>query len=149
MAFLTTTFVAAGRALGGQEAALIAFGVALAAHAVSYRFGDQIVLRMYRVKEIDTDEAPRLYRIVQQLTFPEQMPMPKLFLIPRDSPHAFATGRDDEHAAVAVSVKMLQAPDETEIRSVLERELSRVKNRDRLVGAVASVLAGAIPVLAN
>lgn len=173
MVLLTTILVTAGGALGGAEGALITFIFALVMHGISYWFGDKIVLRMYGVKEIQPDEAPWLYRIVQELTFRAQMPMPKLYLIPQDAPNAFAaiamtvfaefilhlipkdtlnvfaTGRDERHAAVAVAEGILQIMDEAELRGVLAHELFHIKNRDLLVATTAATMAGAIAMLAN
>lgn len=173
MALLTAILVTAGGTLGGEEGALIAFTFALVMHGVSYWFSDKIVLRMYGAKEIQPDEAPWLYRIVQELTFRAQMPMPKLFWIPQDAPNAFAAiamtvfaefilhlipqntlnvfaaGRDEKHAAVAVTEGILLTMDEAELRVVLAHELSRIKNRDLLVGTIAATMAGAISMMAN
>ena len=149
MSLLTVIAVTAGSGLGGKEGALIAFIFALIIHGISYWYGDKVVLRAYGAKEIQPDEAPRLYRIVQELTCRAQMPMPKLYLISRNTPIAFAAGRDEKHAAAAVTKDMLQFLDEAELRSVLARDLSRIKNRDRLVGTIAAAVTGVISMLAN
>ena len=148
MAFLTVNVVAAGRALGGEEGALIAFTLASIMHGISYWYGDTIVLRLYGAKEIRPDEAPCLYRIVQELTFQAQMPMPKFYLLPQNTPTAFARGRDEKHAAVAATDN-IQILDAAKLRSVIARELSRIKNRHRLIGTIAASATGAISVLAN
>lgn len=118
-------------------------------NGVAYWFSDKIVLRMYGAKEITLEEAPELYRIVQDLTLRARMPMPKLYVIPQEAPNAFATGRDEKHAAVAVTEGILQILDEGELRGVLAHELSHVKNRDMLIGTIAATMAGAIAMLAN
>ena len=127
----------------------MAFFFALAMNGVSYWFSDKIVLRMYGAKEISTDKAPTLHRIIRDLTLRAQMPMPKLYLIPQEAPNAFATGRDEKHAAVAVTEGILRNLDERELRGVLAHELSHIKNRDILIGTIAATMAGAISMLAN
>jgi heat shock protein HtpX len=128
---------------------VIAFLFALIMNGVSYWFSDKIVLRMYGAKEITQGEAPDLHRIVQELALRAKMPMPKLYLIPQETPNAFATGRDENHAAVAVTEGILRILDEAELRGVLAHELSHIKNRDILVGTIAATMAGAISMLAN
>lgn len=128
---------------------MIAFLFALVMNGVSYWFSDKIVLRMYGAKEIGPQEAPTVYRIVQDLALQAQMPMPKLYVIPQETPNAFATGRNKDHAAVAVTEGILRILDEAELRGVLAHELSHVKNRDILVGTIAATMAGAISMLAN
>jgi heat shock protein HtpX len=149
MALLTVLLVTAGGFLGGEGGMMIAFLFALAMNGVSYWFSDKIVLRIYGAKEIGPDNFPKLHRIVQELALRAQMPMPKLYLIPQEAPNAFATGRDEKHAAVAVTEGILRILDEAELRGVLAHELSHVKNRDILVGTIAATMAGAISMLAN
>jgi heat shock protein HtpX len=149
MAVLTVLLVFAGGALGGEGGMAIAFAFALVMNGVSYWFSDKIVLRMYGAKEINADEALALHRIIRDLTLRAQMPMPKLYLIPQEAPNAFATGRDEKHAAVAVTDGILRILDERELRGVLAHELSHIKNRDILVGTIAATMAGAISMLAN
>lgn len=128
---------------------MMAFIFAVIMNGVSYWFSDKIVLRMYGAKEISADEAPTLHRIIRDLTLRAQMPMPKLYLIPQEAPNAFATGRDEKHAAVAVTDGILRILDERELRGVLAHELSHIKNRDILIGTIAATMAGAISMLAN
>jgi len=149
MALLTVLLVTAGGAMGGEGGMMLAFLFALVMNGVSYWFSDKIVLRMYGAKEIGTDKAPALHRIIRDLTLRAQMPMPKLYLIPQEAPNAFATGRDEKHAAVAVTEGILRILDEAELRGVLAHELSHIKNRDILVGTIAATMAGAISMLAN
>jgi len=149
MALLTVLLVTAGGAFGGGGGMVIAFLFALVMNGVSYWFSDKIVLRMYGAKEISAAEAPTLDRIIRDLTLRAQMPMPKLYLIPQEAPNAFATGRDEKHAAVAVTEGILRILDEAELRGVLAHELSHIKNRDILVGTIAATMAGAISMLAN
>lgn len=149
MALLTVLLVTAGGALGGEGGMVMAFLFALVMNGVSYWFSDKIVLRMYGAKEIGPEEAAKLHRIVQELALHAKMVMPKLYLIPQDTPNAFATGRDEKHAAVAVTKGILRILDEAELRGVLAHELSHIKNRDILVGTIAAAMAGAISMLAN
>jgi len=149
MALLTVLLVTAGGAMGGEGGVMLAFLFALIMNGVSYWFSDKIVLRMYGAKEISTDKAPTLYRIIRDLTLRAQMPMPKLYLIPQEAPNAFATGRDEKHAAVAVTEGILRILDERELRGVLAHEISHIKNRDILIGTIAATMAGAISMLAN
>jgi len=149
MALLTVLLVTAGGLMGGEGGMMMAFIFALVMNGVSYWFSDKIVLRMYGAKEIGPEEAPKLHRIIQELTLRAQMPMPKLYLIPQEAPNAFATGRDEKHAAVAVTEGILRILDETELQGVLAHELSHIKNRDILVGTIAAAMAGAISMLAN
>lgn len=149
MALLTVLLVTAGGALGGEGGMMMAFVFALVMNGVSYWFSDKIVLRMYGAKEIGPEEAPKLRRMVQELTLRAKMPMPRLYLLPQEAPNAFATGRDERHAAVAVTEGILRILNEAELRGVLAHELSHIKNRDILVGTIAATMAGAISMLAN
>ena len=149
MALLTVIVVTAGAALGGQGGMLVAFLFALAMNGVSYWFSDKIVLRMYGAQEVAPERDPKLYRIVQELALRAQIPVPKLYLIPQETPNAFATGRDENHAAVAVTDGIHRILDEAELRGVLAHELSHIKNRDILVGTIAATMPGAISMLAN
>jgi heat shock protein HtpX len=148
MALLTVLLVTAGGALGGQSGMVTAFIFALLMNGFSYWFSDKIVLRMYGAKEVEPKDAPKLYRILQDLTLRAHMPMPKVYVIPQESPNAFATGRDEKHAAVAVTEGILDILSESELRGVLAHELSHVKNRDILIGTIAATMAGAISMLA-
>ncbi len=148
MAFLTVIVVSTGKEFGGPAGAWIAFACALVIHGISYRFSDGISLRMHGASEIQPDEAPWLYRIVQELIYRMQMPVPRLYVLRRHTPAAFATGRDEKHAAVAVTEDM-QILDAVKLRGILARDLSTIKNRDRLAGTIAASLTGAISVLVN
>jgi heat shock protein HtpX len=149
MALLTVLLVVGGKALGGDQGMVVAFLFALGMNGFSYWFSDKIVLRMYGATEIGPEDAPELYRVVHDLTLRAQMPMPKLYLIPQEAPNAFATGRDEKHAAVAVTEGILRMLNEPELRGVLAHELSHIKNRDILIGTIAATMAGAISMLAN
>jgi heat shock protein HtpX len=146
---LTMLLIGVGGFLGGQNGMVIAFVFALVMNAGTYWFSDKIVLRMYGAREIAPHEAPQLHRIVKELAAEAQMPMPKLYTIPQEAPNAFATGRNPQHAAVAVTQGILRLLDEAELRAVLAHELSHVRNRDILVSTVAAVIAGAISMIAN
>jgi heat shock protein HtpX len=149
LAVLTALFVGIGYAIGGQQGMVVAFVLAFAMNMVSYWFSDKIVLAMYRAKPISEAEAPRLYAIVRRLATRAQIPMPPVYLIPTDTPNAFATGRNPEHAAVAVTEGIMRILDEDELEGVLAHELSHVKNRDVLISTIAATLAGAITYLAH
>jgi heat shock protein HtpX len=149
MALLTVLLVMAGGALGGQGGMVTAFLFALVMNGLSYWFSDKIVLRMYGAKEVEPKDAPKLYRILQDLTLRAHLPMPRVYVIPQEAPNAFATGRDEKHAAVAVTEGILDILSESELRGVLAHELSHVKNRDILIGTIAATMAGAISMLAN
>src|SRR3970282_2937255 len=122
MALFAVLLVTAGGALGGEGGMVMAFIFALVMNGVSYWFSDKIVLRMYGAKEIEPDEAPKLHRIVQELTLRAKMAMPHLYLIPQEAPNAFATGRDERHAAVAGTEGVLRILDERGTRGVQAHE---------------------------
>jgi heat shock protein HtpX len=149
MVLLTVIFVALGSMLGGTNGAMIAFAVAFAINLVTYWFSDRIVLAMYRAKEVSEAEAPELYGIVASLAQRASIPQPRVYIIENDSPNAFATGRNPEHSAVAVTTGILRILNRDELDGVLAHELSHVKNRDILISTVAATLAGAITMLAN
>ncbi len=149
MALLTVLLVLIGQWLGGQGGMLIAFLFAIVMNFGSYWFSDKIVLRMYGAQELSQSDNPGLFRIVQDLTARAGLPMPRVYLIQDPQPNAFATGRNPEHAAVAVTQGILRTLSEDELRGVLGHELTHVKHRDTLIGAIAATMAGAISMLAN
>jgi len=149
LAVLTAMLVLIGGAIGGRQGMLVAFFFAVAMNFFSYWFSDKIVLSMYGAQPIDEAQAPRLYAILRRLTTRAQIPMPRVYLIPTDTPNAFATGRNPEHAAVAVTEGIMRILDEEELEGVLAHELSHVKNRDILISTIAATLAGAITYLAH
>jgi heat shock protein HtpX len=149
LALLTGLFIAVGGLLGGRSGMMMAFVFALIMNFVSYWFSDKIVLKMYGAQPIGESEAPVLHRIVRNLATRAGIPMPKLYLIPSEAPNAFATGRNPQHAAVAVTHGILRIMDETELEGVLAHELSHVLNRDILISTIAATVAGAISMLAN
>jgi heat shock protein HtpX len=149
LAVLTVMLVLIGGAVGGRQGMLIAFFVAVAMNFVSYWFSDKIVLAAYGAQPIEEASAPRLYAIVHRLATRAAIPMPRVYLIPSETPNAFATGRNPEHAVVAVTEGIMRILDEEELEGVLAHELSHVKNRDVLISTVAATLAGAITYLAH
>lgn len=149
LGILTALLVVIGGAIGGQSGMLMAFFLALVMNFLSYWFSDKMVLAMYGAKEVTEAEAPALYRIVRGLTQRAQLPMPRIYLIPSETPNAFATGRNPEHAAVAVTEGILRILTEEELNGVLAHELGHVKNRDILVSTIAATLAGAVTYLAQ
>jgi heat shock protein HtpX len=149
LALLTGLFIAVGGLLGGRSGMMMAFVFALIMNFVSYWFSDKIVLKMYGAQPIGEAEAPVVHRIVRNLATRAGIPMPKLYLIPSEAPNAFATGRNPQHAAVAVTHGIMRIMDETELEGVLAHELSHVLNRDILISTIAATVAGAISMLAN
>ncbi len=146
---LTALLVVLGGAFGGQQGMVVAFMFALLMNFASYWFSDKIVLRMYGAQPVEESQAPGLFRIVRTLTTRAGIPMPKVYLIPNETPNAFATGRNPEHAAVAVTEGIMRILDEEELEGVLAHELAHVKNRDILISTIAATLAGAITYLAH
>ena len=146
---LTGIIMGIGHLLGGSQGLVIAFVFAVIMNFGSYWFSDKIVLAMYSARQVSEAEAPMLYRIVHNLALRAGMPMPKLYIIPSESPNAFATGRNPQHAAVAVTEGILRLMNERELTGVLAHELSHVKNRDILISSIAATLAGVIMMVAN
>jgi heat shock protein HtpX len=146
---LTALIVGIGQMLGGSQGAVTALVFAAVMNFGSYWFSDRIVIKMYGGQEIREQDDPELYGIVKGLAQRNQMPMPRLFLIPSDSPNAFATGRNPEHAAVAVTAGIRRMLTRRELEGVLAHELAHVTNRDILISSIAATLAGAIMMLAR
>ena len=149
LVLLAVLFVWAGGLLGGAQGAVLAFLIALAVNLIAYFASDKIVLARYRAQEVSEQEQPRLFAIVCRLAAKAGLPMPKVYVIPENTPNAFATGRDPQHAAVAVTSGLLANLDEDEVEGVLAHELAHVKNRDTLTSAIAATLAGALAMVAN
>jgi len=149
MGALMGVILVIGQWLGGTTGLLIAFVLAVLMNLGAYWFSDKIVLRTYDAREVSEAQAPKLYRIVKRLADQAGMPMPKLYIIPSEAANAFATGRNPNHAAVAVTEGILGIMDERELTGVLAHELSHVKNRDILISSVAATLAGVIMIVAN
>ena len=144
LAALSCLLILIGGALGGQQGMTIALVMALAMNALSYWFSDKIVLRMYGARPVDEASAPDLFAMVRRLTGRAGIPMPRIYVIPGDAPNAFATGRNPQHAAVAVTEGITRILDDEELEGVLAHELGHVRNRDTLIMTVAATLAGAI-----
>jgi len=146
---LTLLAIGIGNYFGGKNGMVLGFLIAGATNFVSYFFSDKIALAMYRAQPVSREELPRIYSVVERLTQKANLPMPKLFVIPTDSPNAFATGRNPNHASVAVTQGILGLLDDEELEGVLAHELGHVRNRDILTSSIAATLAGAITMLAR
>ena len=149
MALMTVLVVSVGYFLGGQGGMMMAFLFAVVMNFGSYWFSDKIVLRMYGAQEVTEGEQPELYRITRELVSRAGLPMPKIYIIPGEQPNAFATGRDPNHAAVAVTAGILRLLTIDKLRGVIGHELGHVKHRDILIGTIAATFAGAISMLAH
>jgi heat shock protein HtpX len=146
---MTLLLMLAGRAFGGENGMFIALVFAGIMNFVSYFFSDKIALAMYRAQPVTREQLPRVYTIVERLTQKVGLPMPKIYVIPTDSPNAFATGRNPTHASVAVTQGILGLLNDDELEGVLAHELGHVRNRDILISSIAATLAGAITWLAH
>jgi heat shock protein HtpX len=146
---LTLLLIFIGRVLGGQNGMLIALIFAAIMNFVSYFFSDKIALAMYRAQPATREELPGVYQIVERLAQKIGIPIPKIFVIPTDSPNAFATGRNPQNASVAVTQGILKLLSDEELEGVLAHELGHVHNRDILISSIAATIAGAITYLAH
>jgi len=146
---LTLLLIFIGGIIGGEGGMIIAFIFAGLMNLVSYWFSDKIVLKMYRAKELSRSDMPRLFQMTEEMTGRAGLPMPKLYLIPSDQPNAFATGRNPQHAAVAITSGIVKVLSEDELRGVIAHELAHVKHRDILVASIAATIAGAISMIAS
>jgi heat shock protein HtpX len=149
MLILTVLLVLVGSVIGGRNGAIYFFIFAALINFVTYWFSDKIVLRMYGAKEVSQAEAPELYQIIGELTNKASLPMPKVYMMDNDTPNAFATGRNPEHAAVAVTTGILRILSKEELMGVVGHELSHIKHRDILISTIAATIAGAITMLAR
>ena len=149
LAVMTALILWVGQLLGGRQGMIIALIFAAGMNFFSYWYSDKLVLKMYRAREVTRNQAPELYEMVDHLTRQAGLPMPKLYIIPQEAPNAFATGRNPEHAVVAVTEGLLKIMDRNEVTGVLAHELAHVKNRDILIGSIAATMAGAIMMLAT
>jgi heat shock protein HtpX len=146
---MTLLFMVVGRALGGQNGMLLALAFAAVMNFVSYFFSDKIALATYRAQAVSREDLPRVYNIVERLAQKVGLPTPKVYVIPTDSPNAFATGRNPQHASVAVTQGILNLLNDEELEGVIAHELGHVRNRDILISSIAATLAGAITWLAS
>jgi heat shock protein HtpX len=144
---LTVILVGAGAYLGGKQGMTIALIFALGMNFFTYWYSDKIVLKMYRAQEVTEADAPELFGIVRRLVQKACMPMPKVYIIQQDQPNAFATGRNPQHAAVAVTTGIMHILSREELQGVIGHELAHIKHRDILIGTVAATIAGAISYL--
>jgi len=149
LTLLTLFLVAIGDYFGGQNGMIIALIFAGIMNFVSYFFSDKLALAMYRAQPVTREQEPRIYGIVERLTAKTGLPMPKIFVIPTESPNAFATGRNPNHASVAVTHGILGLLTDDELEGVLAHELGHVRNRDILISSVAATIAGAVTILAR
>lgn len=146
---LTVIIMFIGQMAGGRQGLYVAFFIAAAVNFFSYWFSDRIVLSIYRAKEIKREEANEIFQIVDRLTRKARLPMPRIYIIPQDSPNAFATGRNPSHAALGITTGILKTLTPEELEGVLAHELGHVKNRDILVASIAATLAGIIMYLSR
>ena len=146
---LTGLLMLIGGFFGGQQGVVIAFIFAMVLNFGSYWFSDKLVLSMYHARPVSESEAPELYALVKMLALKASLPMPRVYIIPGDTPNAFATGRDEHHAVVAVTEGILRILTREELEGVISHELTHIKQRDILIGSIAATLAGAIVMLAN
>lgn len=146
---LTGLLMLIGGLFGGRQGVVIAFIFAMVMNFGSYWFSDKLVLRMYKARPVSESEAPELHAMVKNLALKASLPMPHVYIIPGDTPNAFATGRDEHHAVVAVTEGILRILDRDELEGVISHELTHIKNRDMLIGSIAATLAGTIVMLAH
>lgn len=146
---LTVLLVLAGQWFGGTQGMIIAFVLAVLMNGGAYWFSDKLALSMAGAREVSRYEAPRLYQMVAQLAQRANLPMPRVYLIDSAAPNAFATGRDPQHGAVAVTTGLLQLLNDDEVAAVIAHELGHIKNRDTLISTIAATFAGAIAILAD
>ena len=149
MAALSGLFMVSGQALGGQNGMIVALVMALGMNFFAYWFSDKMALKMSRAREASNSDAPELHTMVEYLATKAKLPKPRVYIMPGDTPNAFATGRNPEHAAVAVTEGLLRLLNRDELEGVLAHELAHIKNRDILISSIAAVMAGAISYLAT
>ncbi len=149
MAALTAIFMMAGQALGGQSGMVFALVMALGMNFFAYWFSDKMVLKMSGAQEVSAAAAPELHQMVATLASRANLPMPKVYIMHQDTPNAFATGRNPDHAAVAVTTGLMRILNREELEGVVAHELAHIKNRDILIGTIAATFAGAISYLAT
>jgi len=149
LAGMTILIMIVGNLIGGRQGMMIALVLAGGMNFFSYWYSDKIVLKMYQAREATPQQAPELYEMVQTLARQASLPMPKVYIIPKEAPNAFATGRNPDNAVVAVTQGLMNLMSRQEIMGVLAHELAHVKNRDILIGTIAATMAGAIMMLAS
>jgi heat shock protein HtpX len=149
LAALTALIVLMGKLIGGRSGMMVAFILALGMNFFSYWFSDKIVLKMYGAQEVDASQAPELHQIVEELSREAGIPKPRVYVVPNESPNAFATGRNPEHGAIAVTEGILRLCTPAELKGVLGHETGHIVHRDILIQTVAATLAGAIMIVAD
>jgi heat shock protein HtpX len=149
LVLLTLFLIFLGDRIGGRNGMLLAFILSVAFNFGTYFFSDKIALKMYNAQPVTREQLPRAYAAVERLTAKQGLPMPKIYVLPTESPNAFATGRNPQHASVAVTHGILQLLDDEELEGVLAHELGHVRNRDILTSSIAATLAGAITMVAR
>lgn len=146
---MTALLIVIGKAIGGTSGMLIAFVFAIGMNFFSYWFSDKIVLKMYKAQEVTAEENPRLYNIVARLAQRANLPMPKVYIIPSGTPNAFATGRNKNHAAVAVTNTLMNMLDDEELSGVIGHELAHIYGKDILIGTIVAMMAGTIMMIVD
>jgi heat shock protein HtpX len=149
LVLMTLVLLFFGEHFGGQNGMILALVIAAAMNFTTYFFSDKIALKMYRAQPVTREQLPRAFAVVERLTAKQGLPMPKMYVLPIESPNAFATGRNPQHASVALTRGILALLDDEELEGVLAHELGHVKNRDILTSSIAATLAGAITLLAR
>jgi heat shock protein HtpX len=149
MTAMMVLFILVGNLIGGETGMMFAFVFSLALNFGSYFFSDKIVLKMYRAQEVSEKDAPQLYNIVENLSSKAGLPMPRVYIMNNPTPNAFATGRNPEHSAVAVTTGIMNILNKDELEGVIAHELSHIKNRDILVSTIAATLVGTITFIAR
>jgi heat shock protein HtpX len=149
LVLLSVLLVVAGGAIGGQTGLKIALGIAVVMNGISYFFSDKIALSSSGAQQVSREQVPRLYEVMERLAAKARLPMPKLYVIPEPAPNAFATGRNPQHASVAVTQGLLELMNDEELEGVIAHELSHVRNYDILTSSIAATIAGAITYLAS
>lgn len=149
MTLAAVLFMLVGQVLGGSTGLIIAFIVAMIMNFVSYWKSDKMVLRMYKAQEVDRNSHPKLYGMIEELARKAELPMPAVYIIPQDQPNAFATGRNPEHSAVAVTRGILETLDERQLRGVIAHELAHIQNRDILTQTIVTTVVSALTMMAQ
>jgi heat shock protein HtpX len=149
LVILTVFLIFVGDRVGGRNGMVLAFALSVAFNFGTYFYSDKLALKMYNAQPVTREQLPRAYAAVERLTAKQGLPMPKIYVLPTESPNAFATGRNPQHASVAVTRGILQLLDDEELEGVLAHELGHVKNRDILTSSIAATLAGAITMIAR
>jgi len=149
MTFMMVLLMLLGEWLGGSQGLIMAFVISLIMNFGSYWFSDKIVLMMYRAREVKEAEAPRLYGLVARVSSEAQLPMPRVYIIPGETPNAFATGRGPQHAAVAATEGILNLLTDDELEGVLAHEFAHIKHRDILTGTIVATMVGTITFIAR